>query len=140
MPPSPSRPPGASPRDPRRLAAELFGRRGEAVAAWYLRAKLYRIVARRLKTPVGEIDLVAMHLGTLVFVEVKARRRRGDEFDALLHVNRRRLLRAAQYYLLRNPRLAELPMRFDVIFLAPLTWPRHVRNAFDASRSDFHAA
>lgn len=133
MSPSPLRPGSVRPKSPRRLAAELFGRRGEDIAAWYLRGKLYKVVERRLKTPVGEIDLIASRFGTLVFVEVKARRRAEDELDALLHVNRRRLLRAAQYYLMRHPHLARSPMRFDVIFLAPLAWPRHVRNAFDAS-------
>jgi putative endonuclease len=128
MPPSPSRR-----KNPRRLAAELFGRRGEDIAAWYLRSKLYRVVARRYKTPLGEIDLIVRRFGVTVFVEVKTRQRRQDELDALLHVNRRRLVRAAQFYLTRNPRVAETPMRFDVIFLAPFSWPRHVRNAFDAS-------
>jgi len=128
MPPSPSKP-----KSLRRLQAELFGRRGEDLAAWYLQAKLYRIVARRFKTPLGEIDLIAERFGVLAFVEVKTRQRREDELDALLHVNRQRLVRAAQFYLTRNPKLVERPMRFDVIFLAPFSWPRHVRNAFDAS-------
>ena len=110
-----------------------MGRRGEDVAAWYLRLKLFRVVERRYKTPLGEIDLIAERFGEIVFVEVKARQRPGDELDALLHVNRRRLVRAAQYFVMRNPRLADRPMRFDVIFLAPFSWPRHVRNAFDAS-------
>lgn len=127
MPPSPSKP-----KNPRRLEAETFGRRGEDIAAWYLRSKLYRIVARRYKTPVGEIDLIASRFGVTVFVEVKTRQRRVDEFDALLHVNTRRLVRAAQFYLTRNPALFEQPMRFDVIFLAPMSWPRHLKNAFDA--------
>ncbi len=56
--PSPSRPKSSA-----RLAAELSGRRGEAFAAWYLRLKGYRIVEARVKTPVGEIDLVARRLG-----------------------------------------------------------------------------
>lgn len=128
MPPSPSKP-----KSPERLRAESFGRRGEELAALYLRSKLYRIVERRFKTPVGEIDLIVDRFGTLVFVEVKTRRRRGDELDALLHVNKRRLVRAAQFYLMRNPHLAETPLRFDVIFLAPFSLPRHVKNAFDAS-------
>lgn len=128
MPPSPSKP-----KSPERLRAESFGRRGEELAALYLRSKLYRIVAKRFKTPVGEIDLIVDRFGTLVFVEVKTRRRRGDELDALLHVNKRRLVRAAQFYLMRNPHLAETPLRFDVIFLAPFSLPRHVKNAFDAS-------
>ncbi len=133
MPPSPSRRKNVRPKSPGRLAAELFGRRGEDLAAWYLRGKLYRVLERRYKTPLGEIDLIVRRFGVTVFVEVKTRQRREDELDALLHVNRRRLVRAAQYYLTRNPRVAETPMRFDVIFLAPFSWPRHVRNAFDAS-------
>jgi putative endonuclease len=120
-------------KSPERLAAEVFGRRAEDLAAWYLRGKFYRILARRYKTPVGEIDLIVARRGTIAFVEVKARQRRADELDALLHVNRQRLVRAAQYYLTRNPRRVAQPMRFDVIFLAPLSWPRHVKNAFDAS-------
>jgi putative endonuclease len=114
-----------------RLAAELFGRRGETLAAWYLRLKGYRILASRFKTPMGEIDLVARHFGTLVFVEVKARKS-GSVTDAWLAVNDRRITRAADYFLARHPRYANTDMRYDVIFLAPMTWPRHVVNAFDA--------
>src|SRR5690606_22818539 len=113
MPPSPSRPSGPRPKqDGRRFAAELFGRRAEDIAAFYLMAKLYRIRERRYEAPVGEIDIVAERFGQIAFVEVKARRQRGDEYDALLHVNRRRLLRAAQYYIMRHPQLADRPLRF----------------------------
>lgn len=130
MPRSPSNP-RSKPSD-RRLAAELFGRRGETLAAWFLRLKGYRILASRFKTPAGEIDLVARHFRTLVFVEVKARRS-GSVADAWLAVNDRRISRAADYFLARHPRYAGSDMRFDVIFLAPMTWPRHVVNAFDAA-------
>ncbi|WP_374623890.1 YraN family protein [Devosia sp.] len=123
--PSPS-----GPNRSRRLAAELFGRRGETLAAWYLRLKGYRIVATRVKSPVGEIDLVARRLGVTVFVEVKARGRRQSLAEALGVVNTRRIARAAAYYVARHPDLAAAALRFDVIFLAPFTWPRHVRDAF----------
>ncbi len=113
-----------------RPAAELFGRRGEALAAWYLRLKGYRIVATRVKSPVGEIDLVARRLGVTVFVEVKARGRRQSMAEALGAVNTRRIARAAAYYVARHPDLAATALRFDVIFLAPFSWPRHVRDAF----------
>ncbi len=116
-----------------RLAAELFGRRGETLAAWFLRLKGYRILASRFKTPAGEIDLVAQRFGTLVFVEVKARRS-GSLADAWMAVNDRRITDAADYFLARHPRHAGSDMRYDVIFLAPMTWPRHVVNAFDAAR------
>jgi putative endonuclease len=116
-----------------RLGAELYGRRGETLAAWYLRLKGYRIIATRVKTPVGEIDLIARRFGTTAFIEVKARQHRSEEAGALEAVNTSRISRAAQYYVARHPALAETPLRFDVIFLAPGTWPRHVKGAFDAS-------
>jgi len=128
MPPSPSRP-----RNRARIAAERGGHRGEALAALYLRLKLYRILHRRYKTPVGELDLVARRGDAIVFVEVKARLRRDGEAEALGAVNRQRIVRAAQYWLARHPAHASSPMRFDVIFLAQGAWPRHLRNAFDAS-------
>lgn len=128
MPPSPSKP-----KSPERRAAETYGRRGERLAAWFLRLKGYRIRATRVKTPVGELDIVAERFGTIVFVEVKARAHRGLELDAHYAVDRHRLVRAASWYLSRNPRLADRPLRFDLIFLAPAMWPRHVVNAFDAS-------
>ena len=128
MPPSQGRP-----KNSKRLGAELFGRRGETLAAWYLRLKGYRIVATRVKTPVGEIDLIAHRFGLTAFIEVKARQSRAEEAVALAAVNTSRISRAAQYYVARHPALAETPLRFDVIFLAPRTWPRHVKGAFDAS-------
>lgn len=128
------RPSRARPRNSQtrasRLGAELFGRRGETLAAWYLRLKGYRIVAMRVKTPVGEIDLVARRFGLTAFIEVKARQHRAEEAMALAAVNTSRIVRAAQYYVARHPALAGTPLRFDVIFLAPMTWPRHVKNAF----------
>ena len=132
MPPSPSRPRNR-PAAPFRKFAEGSGRRGEAVAALFLSLKGYRILARRVKTPVGEIDLIARRFGTTAFVEVKARQHRGEEAVALEAVNTSRISRAAQYYVSRHPALAQTPLRFDVIFLAPGTWPRHVKGAFDAS-------
>lgn len=128
MPRSPSKPASKA-----RKFAEGSGRRGEAWAALFLNLKAYRIVARRVKTPVGEIDLVAERAGVTVFVEVKARSFSAGEAEALEAVNQRRIVRAAQYWLTRNPARASQPLRFDVIFLAPFAWPRHIVNAFDAT-------
>lgn len=115
---------------PSRKKAERRGQLGEIFAAIYLRLKFYRIVARRFKTPVGEIDLIAKRFGELIFVEVKTRKSLGDMAMALESVNQRRITRAAQNYIAKNPHLADQSMRFDVIFLAPNRLPRHVRNAF----------
>ncbi|RUT30184.1 YraN family protein [Arsenicitalea aurantiaca] len=131
MPPSPSRPPAERTPAARRLRAEGFGRRGETLAALYLGAKFYRIIHRRYRTPVGEIDLIVRRGRVTVFVEVKSRMRSDDEAEALEAVDTARIGRAAQYFLARHPQLAETPLRFDVIFLAPFALPRHVTNAFD---------
>ena len=128
MPPSPSRP-----KSKARIAAQRGGHLAEFLAGWLLRAKFYRLLARRYKTPLGEIDLVAECFGTIVFVEVKARASARLEAEALEAVNQARILRAAAYWQARHPRLADRPCRFDVIFLAPGHWPRHVINAFDAN-------
>ena len=125
MPPSPSKPKSRA-----RIAAELGGHRGEALAALFLHLKLYRIIARRYKTPVGEIDLVAERFGTTVFVEVKARSKAASEAETLESVNQARIIRAAQYWLARHPARAATPLRFDIIFLTPGRWPRHIANAF----------
>jgi putative endonuclease len=125
---SPSRPKSAE-----RIAAEVLGRRGEALAAWYLRAKLYRIRDTRFKTPAGEIDIVAERFGVIAFVEVKSRTRTATDFDPLLAVDRQRIIRAARIYVARHPELVTRALRFDIILLAPGTWPRHLVNAFDTS-------
>jgi putative endonuclease len=125
MPPSPSKP-----KSKARIAAYRGGHRGEALAALFLRCKLYRIIQRRYKSPVGEIDLIAERFGTTVFVEVKARRKAESEAETLESVNQSRIIRAAQYWLARHPSRAATSLRFDIIFITPGRWPRHLVNAF----------
>lgn len=127
------RPSGSKPSSKARIAAYRDGHRGEMLAAWFLRLQFYRILEKRYKTPVGEIDLIVERFGTIVFVEVKARRHARAEGEALGAVNRQRIVRAAQYWLAKHPGKAGCAMRFDVIFLARGSWPRHVINAFDAA-------
>jgi putative endonuclease len=124
----------AKPGNSQRQRNERAGRRGELWAELFLRLKLYRILARRVKTPVGEIDLIAEQFGVTVFVEVKARSFSSDELEAHTAVNRKRIVRAAEYWLGRHPDRFHRDMRFDVIFLAPFAPPRHIRNAFGANR------
>ena len=116
-----------------RLAAESRGRRSETLAAWALRVKGYRILSRRLKTPLGEIDMVALPpFGPVCFVEVKAR---ASHDAALLSVGRgqrTRIARAAHHYLAGRPDLAGRGARFDIIAVAPGRWPRHHADAWRA--------
>ena len=128
MPRSPLRP-GAEAR----RFAEGAGRRAEALAALYLRATGYRVLARRVKTPAGELDIVARRGRVTVFVEVKARGFSAGEAAALGAVNRRRIVRAAGLWLARHADAAAPDLRFDVIFLAPFALPRHITGAFDAT-------
>jgi putative endonuclease len=116
----------------RRRAAERRGRRAEAVAALYLNARLYRIVARRLKTPVGEIDLIARRGRTVAFVEVKARDNDTAAQFAVTPAAQQRIARAAAWWLQRNPWAAGLDFRFDVIVVGGMRLPRHSQGAFDA--------
>ena len=118
---------------PERLKAFQRGLSAESRAAMLLIAKAYRIVARRWKTPFGEIDIVARRRRTLVFVEVKARDSVEDAMEAVTERTKRRIIGAAELWLARNPDDVNAEIRFDVILVAPGKMPRHIANAFDAS-------
>ena len=113
-----------------RRAAERRGHAAEWAAAALLRAKGYRIMQRRYRGPGGEIDLVARRGRTIVFVEVKARPTLDDGAWSVTPEKRRRLVRAAEGWLMQNPELAGLDLRLDVILIAPGRLPRHLQNAF----------
>jgi putative endonuclease len=93
-----------------------LGTRGERIAASYLKRQGCRIITRNYTCPVGEIDLVALHDDTIVFVEVKTRSsdEAADPEIAVGHRKRRRLTRAAKHYLVRKA-AEDAPCRFDVI-------------------------
>ena len=118
---------------PERQVAFAFGLSAESRAAAYLIAKGYRIVARRFRSPVGEIDIVARRRGTLIFVEVKARERLDDAAEAVIVRQQRRIIAAAEMWLASHPDDINLDIRFDVMLVAPKSLPRHIEAAFDAS-------
>jgi putative endonuclease len=121
------------PADARRVAAEKRGRRAERAATWFLRLKGYRLLASRFKTPVGEIDLVMRRGRTIVFVEVKERPDEAAGLDAVTAKARRRIARAADYWLAGHPDAAGFDLRFDIVVASPGRLPRHHISPFDAT-------
>jgi putative endonuclease len=115
-----------------RRAAEQRGRRSEVLAAIFLRLKGYRVLARRYRTPVGEIDLIVRRGRLIAFVEVKARATAGEAAEAVTATGRRRIARAAATWIAGHPTAAGLDLRFDVVTTAPWRLPRHLAGAFDA--------
>jgi len=114
---------------PERLAAFQRGISAESRAAL---SKAYRILARRWKTPFGEIDIVARRRGVVVFVEVKARASIDEAVEAVTDRTKHRVIAAAELWLARHPQHANGGVRFDVIVVAPGKIPRHIVNAFIA--------
>lgn len=112
-----------------RQQAEVRGRRGEAIAAWFLRLQGWRIVAERVKTPRGEVDLIARRGKTVAFIEVKARRKDSDLALAIDGYRLRRVAAAAEILLPKYGKDAE-NMQIDVILVAPWRWPHHLRNVW----------
>jgi putative endonuclease len=123
--------PGPGP-SPERVAAFRVGLSAESRAAIFLWAKGYRIAARRWKSPVGEIDIVARRGRLLVFVEVKARASIDAAAFSLTDRQKLRIVAAAHAWLARHPDDGGRNIRFDAILVAPRRLPRHIPAAFDA--------
>jgi len=114
-------------RDRRR--AERAGRVGETAAAWWLRLKGWRILARRVRTPAGEIDLIARRGNLVAFVEVK-RRKTGEELDYAIDQFRLTRVAAAAEAVAHHYLEPGDDMRVDVILIAPGRTLRHIENAW----------
>lgn len=117
-------------RSARGAAARLSGRRSEVVAALWLMLKGYRILGFRLKTPIAEIDLLAMRGGTLAVVEVKRRADLVAALECVSYDQRERLRRAGAQLAARRPGLAGAAVRLDLMALAPGKLPRHICDAW----------
>ncbi len=118
----------AGPAVAERRARLRRGRVSEAIAAGVLLAKGYRIIGRRVKTPAGEIDIIVVRSKRLAFVEVKRRMTREDAQAAITKKQASRIRRAANLWLAHHPRYHEHEFGFDVVFLVPRQWPRHIAN------------
>lgn len=110
--------------------SERFGRQAELLASLWLRLKGYSVLARRVRTRVGEIDLVCQRGHCLVFVEVKGRVSTEQALHALRPRQQQRIAAAAQYFLKMRPRLAHLDCRFDLITVDRFGRPCHVMDVW----------
>ena len=116
---------------PERQLAFRVGISAESRAAAFLIAKGFRILARRWKSPVGEIDIVARRRRLLVFVEVKARNSLDEAAESLQARQQRRIAAAAEVWLAAYPDDAIRDIRFDAILVVPGKMPRHIPAAFE---------
>lgn len=105
------------------------GHLAEFLAAWILRLKGYRILKRRYKTPLGEIDLIAARGWTLVAIEVKYRATFDQAGEAITSRQKHRIKMALSLYL-RTLKWVPENIRFDAILLIPYKWPQHIVNAW----------
>jgi len=118
--------------DPERQVAFRTGISAESRGAALLVAKGFRVIARRWKSPVGEIDIVARRRQLLVFVEVKARHNLDDAAESVTVRQRQRIIAAAEAWLATYPDTSVHDIRFDAILVAPGKMPRHIQGAFEA--------
>lgn len=113
----------------KRQQAEKRGRQGEGTAAAWLQVKGWRILDRRVRTPAGEIDIVAKRGNLVAFVEVKWRAKKADLDFAIDEFRLSRVAAAAEAVAHKYATQGE-DMRVDVILLAPGALPRHIVNAW----------
>lgn len=109
-----------------RRRRERAGRFAEWVAAAVLMAKGYRIIARRVRTPAGEIDLIAVRGRRLAFIEVKYRNEATDPGAAVSARQSARFARAAEHWAWNHPAYRGYRFGLDVMTLAPWRLPRHL--------------
>jgi putative endonuclease len=117
----------------KKLKAYEDGLRAETLSALLLRLKGYRILKRRYKTRVGEIDLIAKRGRTIAFVEVKTRASLDSALQSVTPHMQNRIARAALAFIAQNPGYADYDLRFDLIAASlPFYW-RHLDNAWRPS-------
>lgn len=113
-----------------RQQAQRRGRWAESLAAWLLRLKGYRILARNYRTKVGEIDLIARRGSCLVFVEVKRRAGREQGLTAITPRQRQRIARAAEHFLAGYRGGTPECLRFDAVLIGATVLPQHIVGAW----------
>lgn len=113
----------------KRVIADRKGREGEAQAAQWLMQQGWQVVAERVKTKLGEIDLIARKPGIVAFIEVKWRKRASD-LDTAIDEHRLSRVAAAVEAVAHEYAKDSEDISIDVILLAPGSKPRHIPNAW----------
>lgn len=112
-----------------RQKAEAEGRRAEDRAALVLRLKGWKILDKRVRSPAGEVDLIARRNGIVVFVEVKWRADPAMLAESIDEYRLGRVAAAAESFAHRYMQPGD-DMRIDVMLVAPKRWPRHMENVW----------
>lgn len=118
-------------RATRGAKAHKSGHLAEYIALVHLMLKGYRILGFRLKTPQGEIDILAQKGTRLAMVEVKQRRSHEEAIETVSSIQQERLWQAGLALQEKKPRLRKLDLVIDLYTIAPGQWPRHQINAFE---------
>lgn len=109
---------------------ERRGRWAESLAEACLRLKGYRLLARRFKSGLGEVDLIMRRGEVTAFIEVKIRADADQAVEAVTNFQSRRIAAAARIWMARDPKAALGICRFDIVAVSPYQWPKHIANAF----------
>ncbi|MFP3942733.1 MAG: YraN family protein [Alphaproteobacteria bacterium] len=118
-------------RKDRRRTAYRYGLWAETLAAFWLRAKGFRPLGRRVRIGGGELDLIMRRGGLVIFVEVKYRPDPDSAAQAIGASQQARQRRAADVWLSGRRDLQDCALRFDAVFVSPWRLPRHLAGAFE---------
>lgn len=113
-----------------RLAAYRHGHFAEAAATALLMLKGFRPLARRYRTPLGEIDIIVRRGRLIAFVEVKARGEHGEGLASVGRLSEGRIVAAADLWLAKHPAAAGFDLRYDMVVVTPWRLPAHLPDAF----------
>jgi len=120
------------------LLRKLLGKEGEDRAAQFLSKRGYKILERNYRTRNGEIDLIALHEGAVVFVEVKTRTSNAYGAPELAVTPRKqhRMIKASLGYI-KYRKLHQVPCRFDIVAISDATEKKIevIQNAFEMDRT-----
>lgn len=113
------------------ISKHKLGIWSEYLAILFLRLKFYDILFTRYKTYLGEIDIIAKKGNTIIFVEVKARRRLNHNYEVVNRNQINRIKRAAMSYMAsRRCHNKTSDIRFDLIVISNLISINHIKNAW----------